>query len=65
MQRFKISPIETVSNTICLRVMRKSDKTGTGQISAVFGGPFSIMTVQRCSDMGLFSHLSNHAFRSL
>ena len=37
MQRFKISPIETVSNTICLRVMRKSDKTGTGQISAVFG----------------------------
>ena len=37
MQRFKISPIETVSNTICLRGMRKSDKTGAGQISAVFG----------------------------
>ena len=61
--RFHISLREQFYSVIFLSMTRKYNEKSAAQISAVFD-PFSLLTVEQCSETGFIRHLSNHVFRS-
>ena len=53
-----------MSNWSSFRLIEKYDKTTAVKISAVFW-TLNMLTLYKCSEMGHFRHLRNHAFCSL
>ena len=61
--RFHTSLTERFSDSIYPRMMKNMKKVVSCRFKQCLGR-FSILNVKRCSEVGLFKHLSNHIFRT-
>ena len=62
--RFQILLKESLWSWFPFRAIKKCDKNSANRFKSSFGH-FKMLTVHKCSDTGLFRHLSNRAFCTL